>query len=261
MSVWILAGLIFSIAAVMTMTGRGGGNFYVLAIALAGFSMHEAAAIGQFVLIVSSLAATVLFSKQNVTDWKLVALIGSMTLVSAFFGGFCSDLFPDRLLKIVFAFFVFVASLLMLKPVKNEMKPQGRLTCRMTSGDAVYPVHVLLVVPVVLTTGFIAGMVGVSGGSFLVPLMTLALRVPMRVAVGTSTTLVLITASAGFLGHISSGHFNVAPALPLAIGGLLGGGLGARLTLKFKPKNLKYIFAITSLTAAMIMVIKVVVNG
>ncbi len=257
MNVWILAGVIFLIAAVMTMTGRGGGNFYVLAIALSGFSMQEAATTGQFVLIVSSLTATLLFGKQKITDWKLVALIGSMTLISAFLGGLFSDHFQDRNLKLIFAFFVFVAALIMFKPVKKELGEGGRFTFLMKSGNAVYSIHLLLVVPVVLITGFVAGMVGVSGGSFLVPLMTLALRVPMRIAVGTSTTLVLITASAGFLGHINSGSFNYAVALPLALGGLLGGGLGAKLTLNFKPNVLKYIFAVTSLVAALIMVIKV----
>ena len=99
MNVWILALIIFAIAATMTMTGRGGGNFYVLAIALSGISMHVAATTGQFVLIASSLTATIFFGKQKVTDWKLVFVIGGMTLISAFLGGFFSDLFGRSVIK------------------------------------------------------------------------------------------------------------------------------------------------------------------
>ena len=255
MNIFLMCFIIFAIAVIMTMTGRGGGNFYVLAIALSGIGMHEAATTGQFILIVSSLAATILFGKKKITDWKLVFLIGSMTLVSAFFGGLLSNVFQDKWLKIIFAFFIFIASLLMLKPVKKELSPNNRFSFKMNSGTETYQINLLLIIPVVLLTGFISGMVGVSGGSFLVPLMILALRVPMHIAVGTSTTLVMVTASAGFLGHLSSGHFDYKLAIPLAFAGLIGGFIGAKLALKFKPKKLKLIFAATSFIAAVIMVI------
>jgi uncharacterized membrane protein YfcA len=256
MSIGVLALVIFAIAVVMTMTGRGGGNFYVLAIVLSGIGMHTAATTGQFILIVSSLVASILFGKKKITDWKLVALIGSMTLFSAFLGGFMSDVFNDRLLKIIFAIFISIASLLMLKPVKKELHARNRFTYVIKSGSELYNVNLLIVVPVVLLTGFISGMVGISGGSFLVPLMVLAIRVPMHLAVGTSTTLVMITATAGFLGHLSLGHFDFQFALPLALAGLVGGLIGAKLTLKFKPKNLKVLFAVTSLIAAILMLFR-----
>lgn len=255
MSVWILALIIFVIAALMTMTGRGGGNFYVLALVLSGIGMHEAATIGQFILIISSLAATILFGKQKITDWKLVFLIGSMTLVSAFLGGLFSNIFQDKLLKIIFAVFITIASVMMLRPVKKEANTEGRFSFILNSGNESYSINLLIVVPVVLLTGFVSGMVGISGGSFLVPLMILAIRVPMHIAVGTSTTLVLVTATAGFLGHLSSGHFDYRLALPLALAGLIGGIIGAKLTLKFKPKNLKIVFALTSIIAAILMII------
>ena len=97
MNLYFLALIIFAIAVVMTMTGRGGGNFYVLAIALSGIGMHEAATTAQFILIISSLTATIFFGKQKITDWKLVLMIGSMTLVSAFLGGVYSSVFNDKL--------------------------------------------------------------------------------------------------------------------------------------------------------------------
>jgi hypothetical protein len=255
MSVWILALIIFAIASVMTMTGRGGGNFYVLALVLSGIGMHEAATTGQFILIISSLTATILFGKQKITDWKLVFFIGSMTLVSAFLGGLFSDIFQDKLLKIIFAVFITIASVMMLKPVKKQVNTEGRFLFMLNSGNNSYSINLLIVVPVVLLTGFVSGMVGISGGSFLVPLMILAIRVPMHIAVGTSTTLVMVTATAGFLGHLSSGHFDYRLALPLALAGLIGGIIGAKLTLKFKPKNLKIVFALTSIIAAILMII------
>ena len=255
METWILALIIFAIAATMTMTGRGGGNFYVLAIALSGVSMHVAATTGQFVLITSSLTATVFFGKQKVTDWKLVFLIGGMTLISAFLGGFFSDAFEGQLLKIIFAVFIFIASILMFKPVKEGPKESHKFRVAIQSGDITYHINLFIFIPIVLITGFVSGMVGISGGSFLVPLMVLAVGVPMHIAVGTSTTLVMITATAGFLGHLSTGHFDPAVAIPLAVAGAIGGFLGTKLTVKIDSKKLKVIFALTSLLAAIIMVV------
>ncbi len=108
--------------------------------------------------------------------------------------------------------------------------------------DNKYHVNLLVTVPIVLLTGFISGMVGVSGGSFLVPLMLLTMSVPMHIAVGTSTTLVTISAAAGFFGHLGAGIFYPQLAIPLALGGLIGGFFGAKIALKSKPKNLKYLF-------------------
>lgn len=255
MNIWILAFIIFAIAAIMTTTGRGGGNFYVLAIALAGIGMHEAATTGQFVLIASSMTATFFFGKKKVTDWKLVLLIGGMTMVSAFLGGFFSDIFDGTMLKIIFAVFIAIASILMLKPVKEGPKENSKYRIKLKSGEITYHINLFLFVPIVLLTGLVSGMVGISGGSFLVPLMVLAVGVPMHIAVGTSTTLVMITATAGFLGHLSTGHFDASLAIPLAVAGALGGYLGTHLTVKIPSKKLKLIFAGTSLLAAIIMVL------
>lgn len=254
MNIWLLALIIFSIAAIMTMSGRGGGNFYVVALVMTGFSMHEAAATGQFILMLSSFFATIFFGKNKVVSWKLVLIIGGMTIVTAFLGGFLSEIFNDKLLRIVFAVFISLAAFLMLKPIRKEVNSEGRFILKLQSNNETYNLNLLLVVPIVLFTGFVSGMVGISGGSFLVPLMVLLIRVPIKIAVGTSTTLVMITASSGFLGHLSSGHFDIKLAIPLAIGGIIGAIIGTELTLKTKPEFLKIIFATTSLIAALIMI-------
>jgi uncharacterized protein len=253
LNIWILVSIVFVIAVVMTMTGRGGGNFYVLALVLSGIDMHEAATTGQFVLICSSLAATIFFRQKKVVDWKFVLLIGSMTLISAFLGGFFSDRFNATLLKIIFAIFIFIASLLMLKPVRKGPKTNNYHRIELKSANSIYHLNLIVFIPVVLITGFVAGMVGISGGSFLVPLMVLAVGVPMQIAVGTSTTLVLITATAGFLGHLSTGHFDVRMSVILAVAAIIGSLFGTRLTIKTNPLVLKIIFASTSMLAALIM--------
>ena len=257
MSIWLLGLIIMLIAFLMTMTGRGGGNFYVLTLVFSGISMNLSASTGQFILMCSSLMAAILFSKQKMNHWKLTIFLGVLLFVSAMAGGFYGQFFNEKVLKVIFAVLMFVAALLMLKKPKQKLKNDGKFVITLTSNNETFKVNLLVTIPIVLLTGFLSGMVGVSGGSFLVPLMLLSMNVPMHIAVGTSTTLVSVSAAAGFFGHIGAGIVDFNLAIPLALGGIIGGFMGAKMALKSKPKNLKYLFAGTQLIASIIMIINV----
>ena len=70
--------------------------------------------------------------------------------------------------------------------------------------------------------------------------------------------MVAATALMGFIGHSLNGDFNPSLAIPLSIIAILGGVIGGKFALKSKPKNLKTIFAITNLVAAIVMIINIV---
>ena len=85
--------------------------------------------------------------------------------------------------------------------------------------------------------------------------MVLACGVPMRSAVGTASAMVAATAFAGFTGHVLHGSFNHTWAIPIAGVTILGGVLGGKIALKTKPKYLKTLFAVTTLVAALLMLV------
>ncbi|MFA6871506.1 MAG: sulfite exporter TauE/SafE family protein [Bacteroidaceae bacterium] len=255
MDIWILAAVIMLIAFFMTMTGRGGGNFYVLALVISGTSMSLSASTGQFILMCSSFMATILFSKQKMNHWKLIILLGVLIFVSSMSGGFLGHYFNEKILKMIFAVVMFFAALLMLRKPQQQIKKDRKWIVSLTSNGEEYHINLLVTVPIVLLTGFVSGMVGISGGSFLVPLMLLTMSIPMRVAVGTSTTLVTVSAAAGFFGHIGAGVFDFHLAIPLALAGAIGGLFGAKMAVKTKSKNLKYLFAGTQIVASIMMII------
>jgi uncharacterized membrane protein YfcA len=100
-------------------------------------------------------------------------------------------------------------------------------------------------------TGYVTGMVGISGGSFKVPLMVLLCGVTMRVAVGTSSAMVAATALMGFIGHAAGGDVGGSWLVPVLAAVAAGGGLlGGTASLKTKPERLKPLFAATTLAAA-----------
>ncbi len=254
----IVGLLIFTVAVLMTMVGKGGGNFYVVILAMAGIPMYEAATTGQFILFTASIAAMVVFQKNKSVSWHLALFIGIFASLSAMAGGYFSHMFSGFTLKMIFAGMLFLAGLVMLIPVserKNKLEDSRFGVITFTSGPNVIKVNLWIAVPVTVLTGFGAGMVGVSGGSFLVPLMVLACGAPMHVAVGTASTLIAATSFMGFSGHALRGDFNPKVAVPLAVITILGGIVGGKFSLKTKPKYLKQLFAYTNWIAAAFMVI------
>ena len=255
MKLAIACAVILGVAVLMTMTGRGGGNFYVPLLVACGTPMHEAATTGQLILLATAAAAMLLFHKHRTVDWKLALVIDPPTDVMAFVGGYMSGHVGGMQLKLFMAGLLVLAGFCMLIKVKpRDRTSRSRLGFwRRRFGDEEYTVNLWLALPVTAATGLVAGAVGISGGSFKVPLMVLACGVPMRVAVGTSSAMVAATAATGFLGHAVRGHFNAHWAVPIVCAAVLGGLLGSRLALKTRPRNLKKLFAFTTLGAAVFM--------
>ncbi len=255
-SVAIVIFFIFIIAVTMTMVGRGGGNFYVLILALASVPMHQAATTAQFILFTAAITAALIFHKNKVVAWPLAAFIGILVAISAFAGGYFSHLFSGFSLKIIFSGLLAISGAMMLLPAPNDMSGVGNPGSRywyFKSADRIHAVDLWIAVPVTLLAGFSSGMVGVSGGSFLVPLMVLACGVPMHVAVGTASLLVAVSAAMGFAGHAVQGDFSPALAILLSIITVLGALIGSKFAMKTKPAYLKNLFAYTNWAAAIFM--------
>jgi uncharacterized membrane protein YfcA len=75
----------------MTMTGHGGGNFFIIALVLAGIEMHIAAASVQFILFTAAFFAMLVFGRKKFVEWKLAVFMGILIGISALAGRFFSD--------------------------------------------------------------------------------------------------------------------------------------------------------------------------
>jgi len=142
MSDLIIVGfLILAVAIVMTMVGKGGGNFYVVILAIANIPMHEAATTGQFILFSASVAAIIIFQKNKSVLWALAIIIGSVAALSALGGGYFSYLFSNFTLKMIFAVMLLIAGLVMLIPVsknRDNAKKRHYGFINIKSGDETY---------------------------------------------------------------------------------------------------------------------------
>ncbi len=259
MDIYIMSAIILAIAIVMAMVGKGGGNFYVIAMVLAGVTMHKAASTSQAIMLGTSVAAMIIFNKHKKVDWKLALIIDPPTDIMAFFGGYFAGQVESESLKIVFASILILVSMFMMIKVKEkpyvELHKFGYWN-RSFNGYR-YTVNLWLTIPLTALVGLFAGAVGISGGAFKIPLMVMLCGIPMEIAIGTSSAMVAVTALMGLVGHSLNGNFDLWYALPLIGVAIIGGIIGGKLALKNKPKNLKLIFALTNLAAGIIMLINI----
>ena len=81
MNTILLMGIIVLVISVtMSMVGKGGGNFYVLAMVLVGISMHEAASTSQLIMLCTSVASMIIFSKNKKPKTQNISLSGEFYL-------------------------------------------------------------------------------------------------------------------------------------------------------------------------------------
>jgi len=260
MNTILLMGIIVLLISVsMSMVGKGGGNFYVLAMVLVGISMHEAASTSQLIMLCTSVASMVIFSKSKKVDWKLALVIDPPTDIMAFFGGYFAGRLQGITLKMMFAILLVGVSIFMFIKVKEKPLVQKKRFgyWNRTYGKYKYTVNLWITLPITAIVGFFAGATGISGGAFKIPLMVMLCGIPMEIAVGTSSAMVAVTALTGLIGHSLNGNFNPGLAIPLAVVGIIGGIIGGKFAIKSKPKYLKRIFALTNLAAGIMMIINI----
>ena len=111
----------------------------------------------------------------------------------------------------------------------------------------------LVLVATGAATGLLGAMLGLGGGVFLVPLLTLGLGVPIRVAIAASLISVMSTAVASATVNLERGLVNMRLGLLLevatATGALTGGIVAAHLT----QRQLFLVFAATMASMGLLM--------
>ncbi|MFC1964096.1 sulfite exporter TauE/SafE family protein [Chloroflexota bacterium] len=260
MAIAVLAILIASTA--LSMVGVGGGVLYVPILLALGMSFHEAATISLFVILATSISAFIMYRRRSFVDWKLALAIEPPTFIMALAGGIASNYISESPLKIVFAAVLIVASIFMIRPTveKQSITAQKWGYWRRTVGDTSYVARLPGLMPATTLAGFVAGMIGISGGIFKMPAMVLIGNVPIRIAIGTSSLMVAATATAGLIGHTIGGSFHIMVMLPLAVAAFAGGRLGATLSIKVKAGILRRFFAVLLLLVSAWLIINEVIQ-
>ncbi len=244
----LLFALFLIVSAVFSMFGQGGGAFYVPMLLALSVPIYVAATTSQVLIMVVSVSSMLVFAKARTVDWKLVLLIEPPTNVGAFLGGYLSPLVPAAVAKVCFAGVLLIGAYYMYKPPRlageRHSSPAHWWLWHRTGVAEPYAINVLVLAPIMLVAGFVAGLLGVGGGLMKVPAVVVLGGVPMSIAVGSSSLMIGVTALAGFAGHLLRGHFDLILTAVLAGGVLIGSQIGPRFAVRTNQVSLKKYFAL-----------------
>ena len=249
---------VFGVSWFFSMFGKGGGEFYVpLLSVVGGLPLYTAAGTTLFVLVAQGASMLLVYHyKLGLVDWVLAAVAGASAMAGAFIGGYFSGSLPARVLAAVFVSLLLVSAVLLLRGMGLGARrvPGPRLRRRV--GGYEYELAAAAVAAPVAVVAALASMAGISGGSLIIPLVVLIGGVPLRVAVGTNPVLVLLSATAGWLGHMARGGFSPVYGAAAAVAAIAGSQLGARMHARLSDEAIRVIFASLMLLAALVMALK-----
>lgn len=103
--------------------------------------------------------------------------------------------------------------------------------------------------------GMLAGLTGVGGGVFLVPMLAGLLYLPQHYAHGTSFVIIFPIALVGTITYASLEYMEWQMVLWLALGGVFGVLLGARLMTMLPERSLRWLFGVFVLFTGFCMII------
>ena len=86
-----------------------------------------------------------------------------------------------------------------------------------------------------------SSMFGFGGGPFMVPLMTVALGLPMYIVVGSSLLAIFFNTAMGTIRHMQFGNFDLLLFLSMFPAALLGGYFGPQIAKRVSPLVVKRI--------------------
>lgn len=238
-----------------SMVGLGGGIFVVPVLVLfLGVPIHGAVAASLLAVVATSTAGSINYIRRGCANLRLGASVETALALGALTGGVVGALLNREALSAVFGGVMIVVSLYVWvrrnasapRPLEDE--GLGRLgaayydpSLRCEVGYRVrrLPFGLLLG----LVAGNVSGLLGVGGGFLTVPAMRLAMGVPIRASVATSTLMLGVTACSGALVYLARGMVDPVVTVPVVLGVVVGASLGSRLASRVRSSVLAAVMA------------------
>ena len=244
----LIAMSAFFIALIFSMFGMGGGLFYMPLFLLFFDSFQEASALSFLCIFVTSFSAMIAYHQKKLIDWKLLGYLGIPLAASIFITGFFLKCTPMGFLTIIFGFTLLFAGIVMSISFNNHSSLNKRYTAlKKLDANKKYSVSPIIVSPLAFFVGLFAGMSGVAGGVFDIPLMVGILKVSAHTAVATSSAIIVMASLSGWIGRVVSHGLSYSVSskfLIILFCAFLGAQIGPRISLKVNKVIFKKICGI-----------------
>lgn len=225
----------------------GGGSILTVPVLVYLFGLQPMLGTSYSLFIVGTTSLFGAFNsyRKGLVDLKAAMLFGSSSIVTVFLtrkflvpaipkelgsiGGF--KITEPLLTMVLFAALMLLASVNMIRDKELELEEAGQ---RNTNS---VPIGRLILYGVLI--GLVTGFLGAGGGFLLIPALVILLKVPMKMAIGTSLLIISLNSLIGFTGDL--GHFFIDWFFLLKITGIavLGIFIGGALNKRIAPEKLK----------------------
>ena len=217
--------------------GLGGGLVMIpLMVGLLKLDQCRAHGTSLAVLIFTGISGAFTYGYHGQIDWTAALALAVPSVLTAAAGARLADKLPGWKLKKAFgAFLIFSSSLLVLKPLLSDW-------ISVLPGDAA----IAALAATGMLTGFLCGLMGVGGGTIMVPAMILLVGFTQHAAQGTA---LLVMAPTGFVGaftHWRLGNVALELLYGMAPGILLGTFLGGSIAQVIPDAPLRWMFILVA---------------
>jgi uncharacterized protein len=218
--------------------GLGGGLIMIpLMVGILKLGQRQAHGTSLVALVFTGLSGAVSYALNGSIDLIAALCLASTAMLTARAGARYCHVLPEWKLKKYFgAFLIFCAILLVLKPY---------ISISATVAPLYFQIGVFLITGIF--TGFLSGMMGVGGGTIMVPAMVLLACFSQHLAQGTSLLVMVPVGSVGAFTHFRLGNVATGILFGLVPGIILGAFLGGHFAhfIPDTPLRLAFIAAIT----------------
>jgi len=118
------------------------------------------------------------------------------------------------------------------------------------------PLILLAIFFVCVLAGVITSMLGIGEGVLLVPFLTLAVGIPIQIAIATSLVSTIANSSAASMRYLNDNRLNLRLALWFAAAATVGAIIGAEIAAQTNRSLLTEIFAAALIATALVMFLR-----
>ncbi len=218
--------------------------------------VHLAFGTSLAIILPTAVSSTLGHRKRGNVDWHQVLFLSIGAAAGAVAGASAAAVLSGVWLKVAFGGMQILVALKMYL-FRPHLPPER---------DSAVPRYALLLVG--LTGGAFSAFFGVGGGIIAVPLMVIVLQLPIHLAVGNSSALIVVSAFTGALSYtmhglnnpglppFSLGYVNVLVAFLVAPFTIILARLGVRVAGRVSHDKLMNIFAAVLLLIGLRMIVK-----
>ncbi len=237
---WITLPAGVGIATVSCLTGIGGGilwaPFFLLVLKA---TPHEAIVLSLLIQIFGQGSGAYANHKLGKVDWNLVRLFCYFTIPGVIIGSYAANFIPGKNLAFFLGVMCMIAAFAFLL-IPEEYGDEGRDKIPLEEARKLWWAPFI--------SAFLAGLLSIGIGNWLVPILNSKLRLKMSCSVANALGIMFIVGIGGSVIHLVLGHYPDWCVLAWGIPGVfIGGQIGPRLAKYINENHIKeaFIFLLT----------------